>query len=120
MESQEIQRFCQSRSERNSHDRLLLSSYARPLHNPAVAIGAVHPHCPFSGRGVDSPEMRTCPGYEPEAVPVGAERIVGCGESCRHLRGQRRPGRRGGYVSACTHPVLGLPVAPTHGVTAGG
>ena len=62
--------------------------------------------CPFAARGIDSPEMAACPGYDPEVVPVGAERIVGSGHSCRHLRPQRDP-TRGGFVSACTHPVLG-------------
>jgi hypothetical protein len=57
--------------------------------------------------------MQACPGYEPEVVPIGAERIVGCGNSCRHLGSQRDPARRGGYISACTHPLLGVPAAPS-------
>ena len=53
--------------------------------------------------------MEGCPGFAPELVPVGAERIVGAGLSCGHLRAQRAPWRRGAYISACTHPVLGVP-----------
>jgi hypothetical protein len=70
----------------------------------------MHPRCPFAIRGVDSAEMAACRGYAPEVVPVGAERIVGSGHSCRHLRPQRDPARRGAFVSACTHPVLGARV----------
>lgn len=51
--------------------------------------------------------MEACPGFFPEHVPVGADRIVGRGLSCRHLTSQPSPGRPGAYVSACTHPVLG-------------
>jgi hypothetical protein len=51
--------------------------------------------------------MRGCPGFTPETVQVGADLIVGTGVSCRHLRAQRNPRRRGfGFVSACTHPLL--------------
>ncbi len=51
--------------------------------------------------------MEGCPGYAPEPVLIGAERIVGSGLSCRHLRPQADPRRCGAYVSACTHPLLG-------------
>jgi hypothetical protein len=59
--------------------------------------------------GVDSTAMEGCPGFAPEPVAIGAERIVGTGLSCRHLRAQRSPARSGAWVSACTHPVLGVP-----------
>jgi hypothetical protein len=68
----------------------------------------MHPRCPYALRGVDSVEMAGCPGYTPEVVPVGAERIVGVGLSCRHLRAQRDPRRKGAFISACTHPVVGV------------
>jgi hypothetical protein len=51
--------------------------------------------------------MEGCPGYAPELVLIGAERIVGSGHSCRHLRAQPDLRRRGAYVSACTHPLIG-------------
>jgi hypothetical protein len=60
-------------------------------------------------RGIDSAEMEGCPGYAPEPVLIGAERIVGSGYSCRHMRAQPDPRRRGAYVSACTHPLIGVP-----------
>lgn len=63
--------------------------------------------CPFAVRGVDSPEMADCPGFSAEVVLVGADRIVGTGLSCRHLRAQRDPRRPRAFVSACTHPSLG-------------
>jgi hypothetical protein len=53
--------------------------------------------------------MEGCPGYAPELVLIGAERIVGSGHSCRHLRAQPDLRRRGAYVSACTHPLIGVP-----------
>jgi len=74
-----------------------------------VETPAAHPRCPYAVQGVDSTAMEGCPGFAPELVPVGAERIVGAGLSCRHLRAQRAPWRRGAYISACTHPVLGAP-----------
>jgi hypothetical protein len=66
--------------------------------------------------------MAACPGYAPEVVEVGAERIVGSGLSCRHLRPQRDPRRPGAFISACTHPdpgvsgirLLGQSVATTY------
>lgn len=57
--------------------------------------------------GLNSRAMEACPGFAPDPVDVGAERIVGTGISCLHLRAQRSPGRAGAWVSACTHPVLG-------------
>lgn len=65
------------------------------------------PRCPYAVQGVDSTEMRRCPGFSPQRVPIGADRIVGTGTSCLHLSGQRDPRRRGAYVSACMHPLLG-------------
>ena len=59
-------------------------------------------------RGLDSAEMAACPGFDPEVVPVGAERVVASGLSCRHLRPQRDRGRPGAFVSACTHPDPGM------------
>lgn len=67
----------------------------------------LHPRCPYAVRGLDSAGMAACPGYEPEVVPVGADHIVGSGRSCFHLRAQPSPARSGGYVNACTHPILG-------------
>lgn len=66
-----------------------------------------HPRCPYAVLGLDSRAMAGCPGYAPEPVEVGAERTVGSGLSCRHLRSQRAPAREGAWVSACTNPVLG-------------
>jgi hypothetical protein len=80
-----------------------------------VEIQAAHPRCPYAVHGVDSEAMEGCPGFAPEIVPVGAERIVGAGLSCQHLRAQRVPWRRGAYISACTHPVLGAPPEPRPG-----
>ena len=76
-----------------------------------MAIAAAGPRCPFGVRGLDSAEMAACLGYDPEMVRVGAERIVGGGRSCGHLRAQRNLARRGAYISACTHPVLGTSIA---------
>lgn len=77
----------------------------------AVVIAAVRPRCPYAALGIDSAEMAACSGFAPETVEVGAEHVVGRGRSCRHLRAQRDPAREGAFVSACTHPVLGVPVA---------
>jgi hypothetical protein len=56
--------------------------------------------------------MASCPGYSPEVTAVGADRIVGHGLSCAHLRAQRDPRRRGGFVPGCTHPTLALSIEP--------
>ena len=73
---------------------------------------ASHPRCPFSVHGLDDPEMAGCPGYSPQLTAVGADRIVGHGLSCAHLRAQRDPRRAGAFVPACMHPTLVLPVEP--------
>ena len=78
-----------------------------------VAIAAARPRCPYAVLGIDSAEMAACPGYDPEVVLVGAERIVARGRSCRHLRAQPDPARQGAFISGCTHPVLGASVAAT-------
>jgi hypothetical protein len=99
-------------AERNSRPGLLLTSYAWAGITPSVEMPAAHPRCPYAVHGIDSSAMEGCPGYAPEPVLVGAERIVGAGLSCRYLRAQRAPRRRGAFISACTHPVLGAPLEP--------
>ncbi|HEY0411428.1 MAG TPA: hypothetical protein VGE42_14300 [Candidatus Dormibacteraeota bacterium] len=74
-----------------------------------ATVEGARPRCPYAVRGVDSRAMEGCPGFAPELVLIGAERIVGSGHSCRHLRAQPDLRRRGAYVSACTHPLVGVP-----------
>jgi hypothetical protein len=67
--------------------------------------------------GLDASQMARCPGYAPEVTVVGADRVVGHGLSCAHLRAQRDPRRAGAYIPACMHPTLVLPLDLRGGAT---
>jgi hypothetical protein len=74
----------------------------RDRHQAPVLLGLLP--CPFARAGLESAEMRRCPGFTAEPLSftgVGAGESLGVRESCRHLGTQRGPR---GFVSACRHP----------------
>jgi len=71
----------------------------------------IRPRCPFAPQGLQSAEMQSCDGFQPQAlrsttIPWALPHpLAGGAISCGHLGIQ--PSARG-FVSACLHPG-GLP-----------
>lgn len=65
--------------------------------------------CPFAGRGLDSAELRACPGFEAAPLSFDGVDVPGrypgkampSGTTCRHLGFTETPR---GWRSECRHP----------------